>query len=78
MRRVFDEDGDLLGLGRSRQEVLSTEAQANVAEVADVDRTAELLIWVFQSLMVGSCAVRSTTHAPAYGALGHHGSFPLI
>eukprot|EP00955_Chlamydomonas_euryale_P074027 361921-Chlamydomonas_euryale.AAC.1 len=39
-----------LNAGKSRQEVVSGEVQTGVASVADIDRSAELLIWVFQSL----------------------------
>ena len=36
--------------GRSRQEVLSGEAQSGIAEVSDIDRSAELFLWLWDSV----------------------------
>jgi hypothetical protein len=40
----------LLNSGLTRQEVLSDQAQTGVADVADIDRSAELLTWIWNSI----------------------------
>ncbi|GAX82587.1 hypothetical protein CEUSTIGMA_g10013.t1 [Chlamydomonas eustigma] len=40
----------LLNSGLTRQEVLSDQAQTGVADVSDIDRSAELLIWIWRSI----------------------------
>ena len=36
--------------GRSRQEVLSGQMQTGIADVSDIDRSAELFIWIWESV----------------------------
>lgn len=49
----MQEDIAALNRGQSRQEVLSNEVQTGVADVAEVDRTAELLLWLMDSFFGG-------------------------
>ena len=36
--------------GRSRQEVLSGQMQTGIADVSDIDRSAELFLWIWESV----------------------------
>lgn len=50
------DDVKTLNQGSTRQEVLSGELQSGIADVADIDRSAELLIWLWDSMWGKSSA----------------------
>lgn len=49
-RANLREDVSQLSSGKSYQENISEETTSNVAELVDIDRTGELLIWIFSSI----------------------------
>ena len=49
-----------LNRGSTRQEILSGELQAGIADMADIDRSVELFIWLWNSMRGGD---RSTDKA---------------
>lgn len=62
----MQEDIAALNRGQSRQEVLSNQVQTGVADVAEVDRTAELLLWLMDSFFGGVRLVAHCCHGCGY------------
>ena len=48
--RAAGDDVGALHQGRSRQEVLSGQMQTGIADVSDIDRSAELFLWIWESV----------------------------
>lgn len=57
LQRSYD-DVSSLNQGKSKQEELSSEFSSYVSELVDVDRTGELLAWVFDSWFSRKSQVR--------------------